>query len=162
MTTPQTTAETQRYTRMDRATITPDDGPANTGAAEVATETARALCQALRGTTWHAELRTNAWPHPAYDQRAEIAVTVQPGHLVTVTHTTPAGTYDERWTITVNGEPVAHRPFTRELPSTPQAIARSVWRHVAAITVDPCDSLGCTKPATIARYTGSTCPSHAS
>lgn len=135
----------------------PPAGHPEDGLTQYARELARVLCAALDGHTWRAQTQAPYLPHSQAAHRHAVAVAVDRRWLVTVTATTPAGTTRDLWITTVNGRPVPPRLLPRELPSTAQAIARSVRQHLAGLPAEPCDSIGCHNPPTVATYGRSLC-----
>lgn len=155
------TADQRRLlNRMDHYQITEQPHPRWWGFQAYARDLARATCQAAGGADWTAEARAPSWPSRVIDQHCQTAVTVERRLLVVLTQTSPAGAGAERWTITVNGRPIPHRAFPGEAPHHMEPVARSLWRHLRAIPVEPCDRLLCKAPATVATWGASTCPPH--
>ena len=124
--------------------------PAECGFTTYARVLAMTICATLGATTWQAQTRTPYWPHPRVDQRNDIAIVVDHRHLVTVTWQTPAGTTRDQWMIRLGGRLLPHRVFAREYPNAAEHLARSLWRHLNAVVVAPCDTSDCSAPATVA------------
>jgi len=155
------TADQRRLlARMDHYQITDQPHPRWCGLQAYARDLARAICHAAGGADWTAQARAPFWPSPLVDQHTQTAVTVDRRLLVVLTQTNPAGAGPERWTITVNGRPIPHRPLPGEVPHQIEPVPRSLWRHLRGIPVDPCDRFLCQAPATVATWGASTCPPH--
>ncbi|GAA3250871.1 hypothetical protein ACFO1B_43950 [Dactylosporangium siamense] len=142
------------FRRLETASvpITPT-GSAEYGFTIYARELAQQLCHTLHGSSWLAATRSPFMPHPRVDRIADVTVVIDRRHLVTVRHLSPAG-HDMRdtWTVFLNCRPIPHRTFRGEVPHQVDPIVRSVWRHQVSVRIDPCDTLGCTAPATVASY----------
>ena len=124
---------------------------------------AETLCTALHATTWDATVRTPSVPCEHVDQQDSTTVEIGGQLTIVVTRTKPARRpfSGERWTINVNGTAIPHRPVRGEIVHSAAAITRSVWLYLSDVAQDPCDSLGCPKPATVATWTSSRCTGHA-
>lgn len=150
------------YHRLHHDTISQQPRRGETGFEEYARDLARAICHVFDGARWHAEATSPAFPSRQEDQHSQVSITIDEARQVVLTQTTPAGGGLEQWTITVDGQPIPHRPWPGEVPHHVAPVARSVWRHLHEVSVDPCNRLTCDEPATVATWGGtSTCVSHA-
>lgn len=148
--------------RMDTHQITEQPGPGEYGYHTWSRKTAQAVCQAIGGTAWRAEARTPYMPHPLTETHAQLAITVDLRWLIVWTHTVPAGTAADLFTIKINGRAIPYETFRGELPHDPAIIARAAWRHVTGVRTGECDALLCTDRPTVAGYGGANmCATHA-
>jgi hypothetical protein len=149
------------YHRLHHDAVSQQPQRGETGYVAHARDLARAVCAAVNGTRWHAEATSAAFPSREVDQHSQVSITIDEARQVVLTRTTPAGGGLEQWTLTVDGQPVPHRPWPGEVPHHVAPVARSLWRHLNEVSVDPCDRLMCQEPATVATWGSSTCVSHA-
>ncbi|GAA4256515.1 hypothetical protein [Dactylosporangium darangshiense] len=140
--------------RLD-VTPVPQTAPsrAECGFTSYARTLAQQLCATMHGRTWLAATRAPTMPDRRVASIADVTVIVDRRRLITVHQFTPAGdNLRDTWTIYVNCRPIPHRTFTGEVPHQVGPITRSLWRHLNNVQTDPCDTLGCTAPATLATY----------
>lgn len=149
------------HQRMDHYPIAEQPRRGETGFEAYARDLARAVCAVAGGQRWDAEATAPAWPSRDVEQHSRIDITVDDHLRVVVDQTNPSGGALEQWRITVNGQPIPHRVFPGEAPPQIDPVARSLWRHLNDVGVDPCDRLVCAKPATVATWGSSTCETHA-
>jgi rubredoxin len=140
------------YLRMETRTVPVTPAAHEDGAIEYTRALAFAVCDAMAGTTWQALTRYRHTPHSRVDARSDFVVIVDDRRLVRVAHRCPAGTMRDTWAIRLNGRPIPHRHFAREVLHAPEIIARSIWRHTHGITVDGCDTFDCSGAATVASF----------
>jgi hypothetical protein len=156
--------ERQRFTRMETTTITPQPTPAECGFTTWSRETAEAVREALRGTRWHAEARAPYWPHPENETHGELIIAVKIDHRwtrIVHTHTVPAHTHRDLFTLTVDGRPARYALHRRDLPHMPPTIALTVWRHITGAPFGECAALMCDEPPTVATFRDTLCRTHA-
>jgi hypothetical protein len=117
------------------------------------------LLAVLGCTTWTAETVEPAHPVTYVDQQWQEIYQLDNRFHIVQTITRPAGRLD-RWTITVNGQAIAHRARPGVAPHSMDALITSVWRHLNGYTDDPCDLSHCAKMPTTAVYGGGYCADH--
>jgi hypothetical protein len=149
------------YHRLHHDPVSQQPHPGETGYVAYARDLARALCAAADGTRWQAEATSPAYPSRQLDQHSQLRITIDGTRQVVLTQATPAGGGPEQWTLAVDGQPIPHRAFPGEAPHHAEPVARSLWRHLHGVSLDPCDRLLCQQPATVATWGASTCVSHA-
>lgn len=149
------------YHRLDHETVSQQPQRGETGYVAYARDLARAVCRVLGGARWEAEATSPAFPSDRVDQQSQVRITVDDRRQVVLARSSPAGGGLELWTVTVDGQPIPHRPLPGETPHHVEPVARSIWYHLNNVTVDPCDRLMCREPATVATWGSSTCASHA-
>lgn len=149
------------YHRLDHEPVSQQPQRGETGYVTYARDLARAVCTVLGGARWEAEAISPAFPSDKVDQHSQVSITVDDNRHVVLTRTSPAGGGLDLWTVTVDGQPIPHRPLPGEAPHHVEPVARSVWYHLNEVTVEACDRLMCREPATFATWGASTCASHA-
>jgi hypothetical protein len=149
------------YHRLHHDTISQQPQRGETGYVAYARDLARAVSVVFDGARWHAEATSPAFPSREVDQHSQISITIDNRRHVALTQTNPAGGGPEQWTLTIDGQPIPHRVFPGEAPHHVTPVARSIWRHLNDVSVDPCDRLMCHEPATVATWRSSTCVAHA-
>lgn len=149
------------YHRLHHDPITQQPQRGETGWVTYARDLARAVCAAAGGSRWDAEATSPAFPTREVDQHSQITITIDDRRQVVFTQTNPAGSRPELWTITIDGQPIPHRPHLGEAPHHVTPLARSVWYHLNGVRIDPCDKPTCHQPATVATWGSTTCFAHA-
>ena len=123
---------------------------------------AETLASVLHVTDWSATVRIPRAAYEGVDHQDSVVIEIA-AFNITVTRTVPRWRpiSGERWVITINGAPIAHRPLPGEAVAGPIAITRSVLYYVHQWPIAPCDFPGCPLPATVATWASSRCPGHA-
>lgn len=154
----------RRFTRMEAGPVPAQPTAVETGFTGWGRETAEAVCAVLRGTTWRAATRAPYYPHPENETHAQLIIAVRADRgwcRILHTHTVPAYTDRDLFTLTVDGRPVPFGVRPGELPHTAEVIAAALWRYARDIPVRACTATWCDRVPTVATYTGSLCPEHA-
>jgi len=121
-------------------------------------ETALRLLTVTGETTWTAATVSPMYPVSYVDHRCH-EIYVIGGLRITVEAFRPVGRVD-RWSIEVDGQPIAHRAMVGRLPHGTDAIAESIWRHLNNLRHEPCDALTCPAQPTSAVFGGGYCADH--
>jgi len=154
----------RQFRRMETTRITRLPDPTETGATAWGRDTAEAVREALHGTAWHAEARTPYWPHPENETHGQLFIAVKADHrwsLIAHTHTSPAGTDRDLFTLTLNGRRIPYALHRGDLPHMPAVIALTVWRHINRVVFGECAAVLCDQSPTVATYGATLCDEHA-